>query len=493
MRKNRILSDQHRKNSFTPKSNNDKRTLIVAWVLIVLIGFCTVCSFLTLGLTFKDCVQAKADEVKTNSVLFPGFKEVYWRVSKTANKYKGAGYQNENIMNISLPIVKKPSNFTFDLCYIEFYYGEELLDTGLSYTSISYTDLYILGLKDNTSVFIKADQLTYNFTLKNGYLISKNYVPSVLDKVEYIGFYGSSDTQYFYNLGSFKVCNSKGYLYETGYQDGYDKGINEGIQANITQNYIYNYLKEWDCSVGYNDSLTNKGKFKLTSDNISIYASGYYPLIKNDKPDNTKSYFIYLKANKNSKKFAYGYKDLIYKGLPEYTAFAITINKNGLEYTTNCWLDKSGKLKSLEPSWNSGEYEDNTYMTDIVIETRIVEIQNNTTEILKEIYNLQNYPNLTITADEDIIISSSYQNGYNTAKDYYYNLWYLNRYEQGRQAGVEAAGKYTWLGLFGSIVDAPITALRGLLNFDLLGFNMFNAFSALVTLAIIIAIIRMVL
>ena len=94
-----------------------------------------------------------------------------------------------------------------------------------------------------------------------------------------------------------------------------------------------------------------------------------------------------------------------------------------------------------------------------------------------------------ITQGTDI----GYDNGYKSAKDYYYNLWYLNRYEQGRQAGVESAGKYTWLGLFGSIIDAPITAVRGLLNFDLLGFNMFNAFSALVTVAIIIAIIRMVL
>lgn len=66
-------------------------------------------------------------------------------------------------------------------------------------------------------------------------------------------------------------------------------------------------------------------------------------------------------------------------------------------------------------------------------------------------------------------------------------------YTRGYTAGANDAGNYTFLGLLGAVVDAPITALTGLLSFDLLGFNMLTFFYALMTLCLIIFVIRLLL
>lgn len=76
-----------------------------------------------------------------------------------------------------------------------------------------------------------------------------------------------------------------------------------------------------------------------------------------------------------------------------------------------------------------------------------------------------------------------YENGYQNGR--------LDGYNNGYNAGAESASEFTFLGLFGALFDAPITALQGLLNFNLLGFNMFNFFTALLTIGLIIFIVRL--
>lgn len=65
--------------------------------------------------------------------------------------------------------------------------------------------------------------------------------------------------------------------------------------------------------------------------------------------------------------------------------------------------------------------------------------------------------------------------------------------QQGRQEGIASANEYTFLGLISAAVDAPLQALMGLLNFDLLGINFFGLFGGLLTLGIIMFIVRMVM
>ena len=94
-------------------------------------------------------------------------------------------------------------------------------------------------------------------------------------------------------------------------------------------------------------------------------------------------------------------------------------------------------------------------------------------------------------------VMSSYNSGYNAG----FNDGYGNGYSVGlsdgkaigRNQALASGNNYTFLGLLGAVVDAPITAISGLLNFDLLGFNMLNFFYALCTCALVIAVVRMIL
>lgn len=65
--------------------------------------------------------------------------------------------------------------------------------------------------------------------------------------------------------------------------------------------------------------------------------------------------------------------------------------------------------------------------------------------------------------------------------------------QQGRQEGIASANHYTFLGLISAAVDAPLQALMGLLNFEILGINFFGLFGGLLTLAIILFILRVVI
>ena len=62
----------------------------------------------------------------------------------------------------------------------------------------------------------------------------------------------------------------------------------------------------------------------------------------------------------------------------------------------------------------------------------------------------------------------------------------------GYERGLEDANQYTFLNLLGAVVDAPIQAFIGLLNFDLLGFNMLSFCTSLLTLSLIIMVVRFV-
>lgn len=100
---------------------------------------------------------------------------------------------------------------------------------------------------------------------------------------------------------------------------------------------------------------------------------------------------------------------------------------------------------------------------------------------------------------------NGYRDGYNQGKndgyilgsDDGYRNGYSNGYQEGKNEGfnlgIENANEYSFLGLLGAVVDAPIQALTGLLNFEILGFNMFNLFKGLITLSIILFVVRLIL
>lgn len=96
---------------------------------------------------------------------------------------------------------------------------------------------------------------------------------------------------------------------------------------------------------------------------------------------------------------------------------------------------------------------------------------------------------------------NGYSVGYNTGVDDGYNDGYANGlsvgnsqgYNTGYNAGLADANDYTFLGLIGAVIDAPIKAFYGLFNFEILGTNIASFITAILTLAITIFVIRFAL
>lgn len=73
--------------------------------------------------------------------------------------------------------------------------------------------------------------------------------------------------------------------------------------------------------------------------------------------------------------------------------------------------------------------------------------------------------------------------------------------ENARQQGFAEAQKmfdngntdYSFFGLISAVIDAPIKAVRGLLNFDILGVNMFSFVTSLFSLAVVLMIVKLLL
>lgn len=114
-------------------------------------------------------------------------------------------------------------------------------------------------------------------------------------------------------------------------------------------------------------------------------------------------------------------------------------------------------------------------------------------------------PNVTEGKYQGIFISNFVVSGrganFNTVIDNAnkqgYNKGYLDGktagYDIGFQAGVNDNGDYTFMGLLGSVFDAPISAFRGLFDFEILGTNMQGFVLALLTLSVIVVIIKIAL
>lgn len=81
--------------------------------------------------------------------------------------------------------------------------------------------------------------------------------------------------------------------------------------------------------------------------------------------------------------------------------------------------------------------------------------------------------------------SIGYNNGYNAGKS--------DGYNNGYNAGLQAGNDYSFLGLMSAVVDAPISIFTGLLNFELLGVNVLDLVTGLLTFAVVIFVVSLIL
>jgi hypothetical protein len=101
--------------------------------------------------------------------------------------------------------------------------------------------------------------------------------------------------------------------------------------------------------------------------------------------------------------------------------------------------------------------------------------------------------------------STGYQSGYNigyqagilAGNTQGYEAGYesgnADGYNTGYQEGLAANNDYTFLGLIGAVIDAPIQAFTGLFNFEIFDVNIKNLLLALFTASIIVVVIKFAL
>ena len=87
-----------------------------------------------------------------------------------------------------------------------------------------------------------------------------------------------------------------------------------------------------------------------------------------------------------------------------------------------------------------------------------------------------------------------YSDGYSTAqeKEYTngYNVGKTEGYNTGYNAGAAAGNDYTFVRLLTAVVDAPIQAFSGLMDFTILGINMKSFYLSLLTACVMITMIK---
>ena len=80
-----------------------------------------------------------------------------------------------------------------------------------------------------------------------------------------------------------------------------------------------------------------------------------------------------------------------------------------------------------------------------------------------------------------------YQNGYSAGYDVGQSVGYNTGFNDGY------SNRNSWLGLMTAVVDAPVTYVTSLFDFNILGFNMLAFIKALFTMSVIVVILRLIL
>ncbi len=87
-----------------------------------------------------------------------------------------------------------------------------------------------------------------------------------------------------------------------------------------------------------------------------------------------------------------------------------------------------------------------------------------------------------------------YQDGHYDGKESVDTQYYYDQgYYKGHSDGVANANDYSFMGLIGAVVDAPLNAFKGMFNFDVLGVNLSGLMLSLFTLCIVIVVVKLVL
>lgn len=89
--------------------------------------------------------------------------------------------------------------------------------------------------------------------------------------------------------------------------------------------------------------------------------------------------------------------------------------------------------------------------------------------------------------------TDGYDRGYALGEQYGYNVGQQDGYSTGYNDGLENGSGITWTGLFTSAIEVPVNVLQGILNFEILGVNLWSFFGAIVALCVVLIVVKWVI
>lgn len=312
-------------------------------------------------------------------------------------------------------------------------------------------------------------------------------------------------TPIWFKLESYSLDDEAGFTgyvpYEKDYSDGYDEGYDEGYNAGVTDGtqsgYDEGYADGYD--EGYNNGLADE----VYTASQAFKSSGYNYVSALSPGTSTR-----FEAEKAIGALVSDYENvnIPLSGLYFAASDLVADDSGGslvlpLDYGSSVGDTVYELYSSSQYAMTFNNYvEMAQWLIDNPMDNLVLipsNINNPSSDGIYPVYFVMNDRSLIerFVSGAGAAYDLGYQGGYNAGYDVGDGDGYNRGYGVGFNDGQTDAlsGNYTFLGLIGSVIDAPISAFRGLLDFELLGVNMSSFVLAVMSLCVIIVIIRMVL
>lgn len=442
-----------------------KEKLFINIVLALFVA-CIICCF-TLYPIFCDTVSA--EELTSNSVL--NFNQLVTNITS-----------NNSSATISNYTVSVTSDITSNGFVV--YFNSVNLIAGHVY--------FVQGLP-NSRLFTRSGSAVFD---EVGTFIA-TYVRSYTsaDAFFYHSSYGSSVPTGSYSL---MICDLT-QIFGSGNEP---TTINE-FKSYFTNDY-YAYTTSTLISLNTLDAYTNGVNDTLSNLSYTFTAADSYNRISNA---NVKVNNISYDSTLNKTTLG---SDFVSLGVPAST-------QNGVLYFPFSTTLNAGDTISLSGYYGYAVFGSGTYSVDIVVVNgdsfSIIDTSSKTGSTINDLKHIENLnytlpfscsgiyfisqgagvyvSNFTISLQVfnfQSLINDAYDAG-RASVDNDISIAYDNGYRNG----LAESNPYTFNALFGAVFDAPIQALTGLLDFDILGVNMKGLYLSLFTLALIIFVVKLCL
>ena len=424
-------------------------------------------------------------------------------------------------------------NFTFSMCYRlnsiessnsdnflilfwvggnrnDFYINLEVTDDFVVFSyNITSTSTYVKSPFEislqffGTSVSIDVKWLKFEIGSSfTGYVIEDRYSEGYDEGYEA----GVSDgTQTGYNNGydeGYEAGVSDGTQtgYDNGYDEGYEAGVSDGTQTGYDEGYQTGYDEGYQ--IGYDEGND--------IDYDTVYEEGYddgYESGVSDGIISANDIFICSAVDieyDSSKDYIYFNPNDVYSSYANVmvNSFAMAfVPLSSLRYD-----DVDGGFYPVDIVRNSeGELPDVKTSAYYMVFNSLVDVgqwllDNPNDYLCSYAITGEAEPAAIIFADLSRLdsfmsgASVNYQNGYDDGYGSGFasgeNTGYNKGYSAGYNKGTVEGSDYSFIGLIGSVLDAPISAFKGLLNFDILGVNMASFVTAILSLCVVIVVVK---